>query len=222
MKEVVAMRLTCEDVCFSYGKGRNWRINREFCGGTTYQLIGPNGSGKSTIGKVLTRIESPQQGVIAVDGRSAGDMTRAELLSTFLYVPQEPQWLFFGESFCKSMRWFNRKSRVCGDGVGDGADGPGKDEIMDEVTRMGSASVFELSSGDVFLLALFELHVWIRPIAFIDEYPDFDDPAHQAFVAAILQKREKSGLITFIARHMLADIGSNNGRTLYMDEMVAI
>jgi len=53
-------------------------------------LIGPNGSGKSTIIRALTRIITPLQGKIYLDGRELSTISRHELSQMLGVVPQLP------------------------------------------------------------------------------------------------------------------------------------
>jgi iron complex transport system ATP-binding protein len=53
-------------------------------------LIGPNGCGKSTIIRALTRIISPYQGTILLDGKDIAGIARQELSRMLGVVPQIP------------------------------------------------------------------------------------------------------------------------------------
>jgi subfamily B ATP-binding cassette protein MsbA len=55
---------------------------------TTY-LVGPSGSGKSTLLDLLMRLELPQQGIVEVNGRGAGDYRLSDWRSIFGYVSQD-------------------------------------------------------------------------------------------------------------------------------------
>lgn len=53
-------------------------------------LIGPNGSGKSTIIRALSRVISPQQGRILLDGKDIARISRQKLARIIGVVPQIP------------------------------------------------------------------------------------------------------------------------------------
>jgi iron complex transport system ATP-binding protein len=62
-------------------------------------LIGPNGAGKTTLLRAIARLV-PFAGEIALDGRAATDLPRAELARLVAVVPQEPStppWMTVAE-----------------------------------------------------------------------------------------------------------------------------
>ena len=72
-----------EDVSFQIGKGER------------VALIGRVGSGKTTIGKLLTKLFSPQKGSILIDGIDIKQLDPSEIRENIGYVSQEP-WLIAG------------------------------------------------------------------------------------------------------------------------------
>ncbi len=74
--------LSCESISKSYGvRALFANLTLALCEGDHVGLIGPNGSGKSTLLKILTGLESPDQGSRTLRGH-----TRVG------YVPQEPSF----------------------------------------------------------------------------------------------------------------------------------
>jgi iron complex transport system ATP-binding protein len=74
-------------------------IDLEVATGEWLALIGPNGAGKTTLLRAVARLV-PFAGSIALDGRPAGEMSRAELSRLLAVVPQEPStppWMTVGE-----------------------------------------------------------------------------------------------------------------------------
>ncbi|MEI2763300.1 ATP-binding cassette domain-containing protein [Methanothrix soehngenii] len=92
-----------------------WRLNDTFEGGRLYQLIGENGSGKSTLGKIITGIEPVSTGTATVNGKMLQHMSQNEKRETFFYIPQEPHWLFIGDTFCQNLRYFSKSIKECAD-----------------------------------------------------------------------------------------------------------
>ncbi len=214
----IPWRVICEGVTFSYGSGKRWEFSRSFEGGLTYQLIGANGTGKSTIGKLVTGIETPNKGHILVAEKSLSQMSAEQKRETLLFVPQEPQWMFFARTFCSSLKTFRKEASVCGtkNRAKDGKMVPA------ELLKKIRAPVLELSTEDVFLLAILEVCIWDRPVVFIDEYPDFEDQVSQEFVGHVLSYRESQGFVTIIARHIPADIFSSRVQTVQIDSMLGV
>lgn len=209
--------LTCDDAYFSYGYAKSWRADCVFEGGSTYQLLGENASGKSTIGKLVTGIELPKTGQIYLDTTPLADMTPIQKRDKFLFVPQEPQWMFFAKSLCDSLKRMQKGAALC---RADEKYSDLVDVVPDQLLSKIRRPVLELSTEEVFLLALLELKVWERPVVFIDEYPDFEDVAISRFVRALLKHREKSNYVTIIARHVPTEFEGINYKEVIMSDMV--
>ncbi len=63
--------LTAEGVRFRYGRRRPWvldGVSASVAPGRVVGLAGPSGVGKSTLGRVLSGLLSPAEGIVAVDG----------------------------------------------------------------------------------------------------------------------------------------------------------
>src|SRR3989304_4900902 len=71
-----------EDICLDVMEG-------EMIG-----IIGPNGSGKSSLLKLLSRLNSPQQGDISLRGVDLSLMDQADIAKTTAMVPQESTFFF--------------------------------------------------------------------------------------------------------------------------------
>ena len=60
--------------------------------GESVALVGESGCGKSTLARIAVRLERPDTGTVELDGRSAGDLSRAErraVTESVQLVPQE-------------------------------------------------------------------------------------------------------------------------------------
>lgn len=78
-----------ENVSFAYGdepvvKG----ITLEISGGEMTGLIGPNGSGKTTLLKLLSKVLTPDNGVIKFNGTDIGRISQKELARSVAVVSQ--------------------------------------------------------------------------------------------------------------------------------------
>jgi iron complex transport system ATP-binding protein len=56
-------------------------------------IIGPNGSGKSTLLKIITKLLSADKGEVAIQGKEAGDYSRADYARTISMLPQAKDML---------------------------------------------------------------------------------------------------------------------------------
>jgi len=84
------MRLTVADLSFSYNSHPVLSgVGFELPPGRILGVLGVNGAGKSTLLKSINRILRPRTGVVMVDGRDVGRMSRNEAARRFGYVPQQ-------------------------------------------------------------------------------------------------------------------------------------
>jgi len=80
-----------EGVHFGYGETPVLHgIDLEIPAGETVGLVGATGSGKSTLLKLLLRFESPDRGVVQVDGIPVEELPREELRRALGFVAQDP------------------------------------------------------------------------------------------------------------------------------------
>jgi ABC-type multidrug transport system fused ATPase/permease subunit len=61
--------------------------------GEAIGIVGPSGAGKSTLVQLLLRLREPDEGVVLVNGRPAGEFADDDWHARFAYVPQEPRLL---------------------------------------------------------------------------------------------------------------------------------
>ena len=69
--------LTLDHVTYTYGKNTKPALDAVSCtftSGTVYAVVGPSGSGKSTLLAMLSGLDRPTGGVIALDGASLADL----------------------------------------------------------------------------------------------------------------------------------------------------
>ncbi|WP_025717752.1 ABC transporter ATP-binding protein [Paenibacillus sp. 1-18] len=95
--EQVPAALELHDITFGYQPDRPTlrRLNLVVREGHVTALVGPSGGGKSTVMKLLLGFYPPDEGVLRVRGRSAGELRLDEVRHLMAYVPQEAT-LFHG------------------------------------------------------------------------------------------------------------------------------
>jgi iron complex transport system ATP-binding protein len=87
----VNARLAAEGVSFAYGRRPVLRaVDLAVAPGELVGVIGPNGGGKTTLVRLLAGVRRPDAGVVRLDGRPLGDLTRRELARRLAVVPQDP------------------------------------------------------------------------------------------------------------------------------------
>lgn len=95
--EHVPAALELLDITFGYQPGRPTlrRLSLIVPEGQVTALVGPSGGGKSTVMKLLLGFYPPDEGVLRVHGRPAGEYRLDEVRNLMAYVPQEAT-LFHG------------------------------------------------------------------------------------------------------------------------------
>lgn len=83
--------VTFENVFFSYTQGRAALrdVTLSISPHQPIGLVGPSGTGKSTLGRLLVRMQDPNQGEIRLDGYPLREYTLSALRQTVTYVPQK-------------------------------------------------------------------------------------------------------------------------------------
>lgn len=84
--------LEVQDLCFGYTREKYnlEKINFSIRKGEMLAIVGRNGAGKSTLSKLICGFETPDSGVIRMDGRDIGGDSIRERASRIGYVMQNP------------------------------------------------------------------------------------------------------------------------------------
>jgi iron complex transport system ATP-binding protein len=108
MRSLAARRTDVPVSQTRFGNGRSWlearRITFSYNGtpilneidlmlepGRMLGVIGPNGAGKSTLVRLLSRLLTPAQGKIRINGRDLSEWRGADLARVLAVVPQDPE-----------------------------------------------------------------------------------------------------------------------------------
>ncbi|WP_025025969.1 ABC transporter ATP-binding protein [Caldalkalibacillus mannanilyticus] len=84
--------LSAEQLGIAYGDVEIVReLNLKIPEGKVTTLIGPNGCGKSTILKTMSRILTPKNGVVYLDGKSIHQESTKEIAKKMAILPQTPE-----------------------------------------------------------------------------------------------------------------------------------
>ncbi len=98
-RELEAVRgdVRAEHIRFGYLPGKTIIHDLSFHAGPgrLIAIVGSTGAGKTTLINLLMRFYDPSSGVIRVDGRPIGDLTRKSLRKSYAMVLQDT-WLFYG------------------------------------------------------------------------------------------------------------------------------
>ena len=183
--------------------------------GETVAIVGPIGSGKSTITKLLLRLYTSQNGVVAIDGRDLSQYPPQVVRRHLGYVPQSP--VLFDRSLYANL--------VYGTSPGHA---PSKAKVRAFVRRMGVAPLFanvtgglearvgkhgeQLSGGQRQAVVLLRLaladafgHGPKRAVLLLDEPTAALDPRSKQYVLALIRRLAK-GRTTVIVTHDAAAV----------------
>lgn len=193
------------EVYFRYGD--SWvleDISFDVMEGEMLGIIGPNGSGKSSLLKLLSRLNTPQQGDISLRAVDLALMDQADLAKTTAMVPQESTFFFpytVGEVVMMG-RTPHLRGRLF--------EGRHDIEVVREVMRwmdiagLGERPVTEISGGERQRVVIARALAQEPDILILDEPTASLDIAHQVEIYHILTRlNEERGLTIILSSHDL-------------------
>jgi len=190
-----------EAVSFAYPDGFvalqtvDFRVKR----GEFVAMLASNGSGKTTLIKIITRLLTPQTGVVRVDGREIGDYTQAELYQRVGLVFQNPNDQLFGATVAEDVAFGPRnlglpeevvQTRVAAALLAVGAE------------ELGERAIHHLSFGQQKRVAIAGVLAMEPAILILDEPTAGLDPAGEHSMLHLLGAlNRKQGITIILATH---------------------
>lgn len=170
--------------------------------GTVTGLVGPNGSGKSTLLRLMSFVERPTRGEIALDGRpvvTARERRRARRLVTL--VEQQP--LLFDmtvtENLAYGLRLAGRRALAAEPGpMRQALERVGAGDLADRRART-------LSVGQVQQVAIARALLLAPRVLLLDEPASAGDHAARSALREVLAYLDAQGITTCLASHQLED-----------------
>ena len=196
----------------SFGYGRSQVLHQVSCrveNGTVVGLIGPNGAGKSTMLRLGARILKPQEGLVLVDGRPAGDESARGFARKLAFLPQS-----------RPVPAISVRSLV---GLGRFAHGKGDSEAVEQametvgITRLAERDVRTLSGGQRQMAYLAMLLAQESPNVLLDEPFTHLDIGAQLDVAQVIRQMKDAGKCVGIVMHDLNLLDKVCDRAVLMD-----
>ncbi len=196
----------------SFGYGRSQVLHQVSCrmeNGTVAGLIGPNGAGKTTMLRLGARILKPQEGLVLVDGKPAGDESARGFAKKLAFLPQS-----------RPVPAISVRSLV---GLGRFAHGKGDSEAVERametvgITRLAERDVRTLSGGQRQMAYLAMLLSQESPNVLLDEPFTHLDIGAQLDVAQVIRQMKDAGKCVGIVMHDLNLLDKVCDRAVLMD-----
>jgi iron complex transport system ATP-binding protein len=213
-------QLNVDNLCSGYGEKTILEdINLEIIPGKITTIIGANACGKSTLLRTMSRLISPQQGQVLLDGKSIHKSPTRELAKTLGLLPQSPiapEGITVGDLVSRGRhphhgfisRWSKKDDEI----IAQALETTKTTELMDR-------DLDELSGGQ-------RQRVWIAmalaqetDILLLDEPTTFLDVAHQVEVLDLLvDLNQNQGTTIILVLHDLNLAARYSDKLIVMQE----
>lgn len=184
--------------------------------GEALALTGPNGSGKTTLLRVLSLADSPDGGVVTLDGEAvpAGGAAPLRLRRRLAVLPQETVLFSMTvfENITRGLRFRDAPEEVVRKRVG---------AVMDRLglNALARARPRELSGGEARRAAVARTLVIEADAYLLDEPTAGIDAGYTAVVEEMLKDlRERHGAAIVVTTHSRAQAARLAGRVVVLEE----
>ncbi|MFB0560223.1 MAG: ABC transporter ATP-binding protein [Candidatus Lokiarchaeia archaeon] len=206
-----------EDLVYSFDSvkalnGLTFEINRgEFVG-----LVGPNGSGKTTLLNCLSKLFTPQEGNIQMDGHNLRELSPSDGAKIYAVVPSEfpmdmnisiADTVLLGRyPYIEGLWWENeRDEEITLDAM----------EKLN-VTQFANRKLGELSSGEKQRVLIAKAMAQEAKVLLIDEPVAYLDLGYQLEIMEMLKRLADGGVTILAAMHQL------NLAVKYCDKLIVL
>ena len=207
--------IALEDISFEVADG-------EFLG-----IIGHTGSGKSTLLQHLNGLLKPDEGSIVIGDTdiTASGISMVEIRKRIGLVFQYPEYQLFEETVAKDVAFGPRNLGLEEEEIQERVKEAMELVGLDYEESLYEASPFELSGGQKRRAAIAGV-IAMRPEVLILDEPTagLDPKAHKDVLAMIEEVHRRTGNITILVSHNMADIARLSDKVLVIDSghMVAM
>ncbi|ELZ85161.1 cobalt ABC transporter ATP-binding protein [Haloferax gibbonsii ATCC 33959] len=188
-------------------------LDLELYEGDRVALVGANGSGKSTLLRLITGLESPDQGAVTVLGRDTSETLPEQLADDTVYIHQNPEEMFVEDTVRKDVAYYL-----------ENRDAPNADERVDEI--LAYLDLEHLADRDGRLMSLGQqrrasLGIGLATdptVVLLDEPTGSLDLQSRREVTGMLRKAESRVETVVVASHDLQLVAAWANRVLVMGE----
>lgn len=172
----------------------------EIAAGETLCIVGPTGAGKTTLLRLLTGLESPDQGEVQfAQSRWGRQVPAADVLRSIVLVPQRP--IMLARSVRANVEYGLRLRNV--------ASSERSRQMLKRLglERLSGQSARTLSGGQIQLVALARALVLEPKVLLLDEPTANLDPAYVRLIEDVLREFRSEHQTTFVwATHNLGQV----------------
>ncbi|AKU09391.1 ABC transporter ATP-binding protein [Haloferax gibbonsii] len=188
-------------------------LDLELYEGDRVALVGANGSGKSTLLRLITGLESPDQGAVTVLGRDTSETLPEQLADDTVYIHQNPEEMFVEDTVRKDVAYYL-----------ENRDAPNADERVDAI--LAYLDLEHLADRDGRLMSLGQqrrasLGIGLATdptVVLLDEPTGSLDLQSRREVTGMLRKAESRVETVVVASHDLQLVAAWANRVLVMGE----
>ena len=194
-------------------------VSFEINDGELVGIIGHTGSGKSTLLQHLNGLLKPTSGQIVVGGKdiTAPGVSMVEIRKRIGLVFQYPEYQLFEETVAKDVA-FGPKNLGLSEAEIDERVREAIDLVGLDYDQIAERSPFELSGGQKRRVAIAGV-IAMRPEVLILDEPTagLDPKAHKDVLAMVEEVHRRTGNITILVSHNMADIARLSDKIIVVD-----
>ncbi len=194
-------------------------VSFDIADGQLVGIIGHTGSGKSTLLQHLNGLLKPSSGQIVVNGKdiTAPGVSMVEIRKRIGLVFQYPEYQLFEETVAKDVAFGPKNLGLSEEEIDERV----KEAIQLvglDYDKIAEKSPFELSGGQKRRVAIAGV-IAMRPEVLILDEPTagLDPKAHRDVLAMVEEVHRKTGNITILVSHNMADIARLSDQIIVID-----
>ena len=221
----MAAKIELKHVTYAYGRGTPFEVvaldnvDLEIHPGLVTGIIGHTGSGKSTLVRLFNGLEKPESGNVLLDGKDIWENPKeiGKVRFRVGLVMQYPEYQLFEETVAKDVAFGPKNLGLSQEEIDE--------RVREAIELVGldfetikDRSPFDLSGGQKRRVAIAGV-VAMRPEVLILDEPTagLDPKAHKDVLAMVEEVHRRTGNITILVSHNMADIARLCDKIIVID-----